>query len=145
MLFGDDRNQMRRYFRTVWQKYICGQPLEPVERIIADVIHQHPEYHALLTGPDAQLERDFFPELGEINPFLHLGMHIAIQEQLRSNRPAGIVDLYGRLVQRAGDAHEAEHQLQDCLGRVLWEAQCAGTMPDEGRYLELLQALLQQH
>jgi hypothetical protein len=143
MLFGTDRNRMRRYFREVWSKHAAGRPLEPLERIIAGVIAQHPEYHALLTGPEALLERDYLPELGETNPFLHMGMHIAIQEQLSSNRPAGILLLYERLCQRFGDSHTAAHQMLECLGQALWEAQRNQTEPDAALYLQQLQRLVQ--
>jgi hypothetical protein len=142
MLFGNDRNQMRRYFCEVWRKAEAGIPLEPLERIIVAVIAQHPEYQALLSDPDTAMARDYPLEVGETNPFLHLGMHIAIQEQLSSNRPAGIREVYGLLRRRFNDDHTAEHHMMECLGETLWEAQRNGTPPDEALYLQRLRRLL---
>ena len=140
-MFGNDRDSLRRYYCMVWDKANAGQPLEPLERIIAEAIRAHPEYQAVLTDVETALSREYAPELGQTNPFLHLGMHIAIHEQLGANRPAGILDVYQRLCQRTGDAHAAEHLMMECLGETLWEAQRAGREPDERVYLERLQRL----
>ena len=137
-MFGNDRDRLRRYYCTVWDKANTGQPLEPLEGIIAEAIRAHPEYHSVLTDVETALSREYTPELGQTNPFLHLGMHIAIHEQLASNRPAGILDVYQRLCRRTGDAHAAEHLMMECLGETLWEAQRAGREPDERAYLERL-------
>jgi hypothetical protein len=145
LLFGTDRNRIRRYFGEVWRKHIEGQPLEPLERIIAGVIGAHPEYQTVLTGAEEALTRDYLPELGETNPFLHLGMHIAIQEQLRSDRPPGIVPVYEQLCQRYGDSHAAEHQMMECLGETLWEAQRNGAEPDADAYLQRLRRLVRSN
>lgn len=140
-MFGNDRDHLRRYYCTVWEKASAGQPLEPLEQIIAEAIREHPEYQPVLADADAALGREYTPEQGQTNPFLHLGMHIAIQEQLGSNRPAGILDLYQRLCRRVGDAHAVEHRMMECLGETLWEAQRAGREPDERAYLERLRRL----
>lgn len=140
-MFGNDRDRLRRYYCTVWDKARAGQPLEPLEQIIAEAIRAHPEYQPVLADVETALGREYTPEQGQTNPFLHLGMHIAIREQLGSNRPAGILDLYQRLCRRAGDAHAAEHRMMECLGETLWEAQRAGREPDEQAYLERLRRL----
>ena len=141
-MFGNDRMAMRRVFTEAWRKHGQGQSLDPLEQLIVDILRQHPEYHAMLDNPDNTLERDFQPEGGQSNPFLHLGMHISLQEQLASDRPNGITLLYRQLVMQTGDAHHAEHQLMECLGQMLWEAQRAGRMPDEHAYLECVRKLV---
>ncbi|RLJ20739.1 DUF1841 domain-containing protein [bacterium endosymbiont of Escarpia laminata] len=141
-MFGSDRNQIRQVFVDVWQKRIQGKPLEPLEQMIAAVVAEHPEYHKLLGDREAALSREFLPEDGESNPFLHMGMHISLQEQLSTDRPIGIAGLCQRLTQRIGDAHEAEHQLMECLAHMLWEAQVNKRMPDEQAYLECVKRLV---
>ena len=89
-MFGNDRDGLRRYYCTVWDKAQSGQPLEPLEHLIAGVIREHPEYQAALTNADTALSREYLPEMGETNPFLHMGMHIAIQEQLGGHRPGNL-------------------------------------------------------
>ncbi|HMR02736.1 MAG TPA: DUF1841 family protein [Candidatus Competibacter phosphatis] len=140
-MFGSDRDGLRRYYRTVWEKAGSAQPLEPLERLIAEVIREHPEYQPVLTGGESALSRDYTPEMGQTNPFLHMGMHIAIREQLGGDRPAGILAVHQRLCRRLGDSHAAEHLMMECLGETLWEAQRGGGEPDERVYLERLRRL----
>ena len=140
-MYGTDREAMRRVFVDVWRKANDGGALQALERLLAEVIAEHPEYHDLLTETDGGIGRDFAPELGEANPFLHLGLHLGIREQIAIDRPPGILDLYRRILQRSGEAHAAEHRIMDCLGRSLWEAQRAGRPPDEAAYLDCLRAL----
>ncbi len=139
-MFGQNREDLRRFFRTSWNKRLAGQPLQPLERLVAEVIEQHPEYHAYLADED-QLQQDFGPEQGHTNPWLHMGMHITIGEQLGADRPSGIRSAYQRLVLRQGDSHAAEHAMMECLGAVLWEAQRSGTTPDERTYLACIKKL----
>jgi hypothetical protein len=139
MLFGTDRQQLRQMFVDAWRKAGAREPVTPLEDIIASVVALHPEYHRWLDEP-AATERDWTPEHGEANPFLHMGMHIAIREQLGAGRPLGIREAHQALLALHGDAHAAEHVMLECLGEVLWQAQRAGVMPDEQRYLELLRA-----
>lgn len=140
-MFGNDRDSLRRYYCMVWRKANASQPLEPLEQIIAGVIRDHPEYQPVVTDAETALGHEYTPEMGQTNPFLHMGMHIAIQEQLGSNRPAGILDVYQQLCRRLADHHTAEHQMMECLGETLWEAQRAGREPDEWVYLERLRRL----
>jgi len=140
-MFGNDRNQLRQYYIDTWNKAQNNQPLEPLEQIIADVISSHPEYQPILRNADQALEREYLPEGGESNPFMHMGMHIAIHEQLGANRPAGIRELYQKIATKAGDAHKAEHQMMECLAEMMWQAQRAGKAPDEKHYLKALKKL----
>ncbi len=140
-MFGNDRKEMRRFFTEVWRKQQTKEAMQPLEQVIANVIHQHPEYHRMLEQPDAMLDQEYPPEGGQGNPFLHMGMHISLQEQISTDRPLGIGTLYRQLVLKCGDAHDVEHQMMECLGRMLWEAQRDNIMPDEQAYLECVRSL----
>lgn len=133
---------MRRFFTDAWHKFKNNQPLEPLEQLVAQIIKQHPEYHRLMETPEKMIEHDFLPEDGQTNPFLHLSMHIGITEQISTDRPTGIAQLYQQLMTKTQDAHETEHQIMECLGRMLWEAQRNNQMPDEAQYLECIRKLL---
>lgn len=141
MLFGNDRTALRRYYLEAWRKLRAGEPMQALERQIAEVVQQHPEYHSLLED-DTALDRDYTPEQGQSNPFLHMGMHIAIGEQLATQRPAGIVELYQALQSKYGDHHQVEHQMMECLGEMLWQAQRSGSAPQEADYLNCIRRLL---
>lgn len=141
MMFADSsRDQLRRRYVTAWQRRREGLPLEPLDAQIADVIELHPEYQALLQDPQA-LEAAFTVEQGRTNPFLHMGLHLGLREQIATRRPPGIEQVHARLASRLGDAHEAEHRMIEVLAEALWEAQRAGRAPDEASYLERLRRL----
>ncbi len=135
-----NREQLRRMYLEAWRKYCAGQPLEPLEGQIAAVIAEHREYVPLLESP-AATAADFTPEGGQENPFLHMGLHLAIREQVATDRPPGIARIHRDLTRRLGDAHAAEHAMLERLAEALWEAQRSGERPDEQRYLERLQGL----
>ena len=141
-MFGNDRNQMRQFFLSSWQKFNNKEPLEALEALVAGVIADHPEYHVLIESGDDAVAKDYMPEDGQTNPFLHMGMHISIREQIQADRPTGIAAAHQQLTMKVSDAHEAEHQMQECLGLVLWEAQRSGSMPDEAEYLECVKKLI---
>jgi Domain of unknown function (DUF1841) len=136
------REQLRQMYLASWRKFRAQEPLQPLEKQVTAVIAEHPEYIAWLESGRDALGAEFTPEGGRENPFLHMGMHLAIREQLATNRPAGFADLHRRLCEHYGDAHEAEHALLTPLGETLWEAQRAGRAPDETDYLRKVEALV---
>lgn len=138
---GQSREQMRRMYLEAWRRFSARQPLEPLEAQLAAVIAEHPEYIPWLESGEGTLSADFTPEGGQENPFLHMGLHLAIREQVATNRPAGIGDIHGKLAQRLGSAHAAEHAMLEPLAETLWDAQRQGRMPDEQAYLERLKKL----
>lgn len=141
-MFGNDRKEMRRFFTNSWKKTKSRVPLEPMEKIIADIIQQHPEYHHILEQEELALDKDYLPESGETNPFLHMSMHIGLQEQISTNRPYGITTAHRELTMSEGDAHKAEHIMMECLGQMIWEAQRDKKTPDEQAYLGCVKRLL---
>lgn len=144
-IFADrNREQLRRIYLEAWRKHRERLPLEPLEARIADAIEQHPEYHAWLEAGEDALVAEFPPESGRQNPFLHLGLHLAIREQVATDRPPGIAAIHCALAKRLGDAHEAEHRMLEPLAETLWEAQRSGMIPDERLYLERLRRLESQ-
>jgi hypothetical protein len=138
------REQLRQTYAEAWRKHLAGSPLTPLEAMIADVIGGHPEYQVLVG--DAQSAVAFEPGVsgsGE-NPFLHMGLHLAVREQVSIDRPPGIRELLRLLKARLGASHHAEHALMEALGEALWHAQQAGTPPDEGYYLTLARRRLER-
>ena len=132
----DSRQDMRAYYCLIFSKMKSAEIItDPMEKIISSVIGLHPEYHPLLSDDKAATQIEFDANSGQSNPFLHMGMHIAIREQLASNRPAGIAKEHARLSKKLGQ-HDAEHQIMECLGVSLWTAQRNHSLPDENAYLQ---------
>jgi hypothetical protein len=137
-MFAPTRDQARQFLFETWRKYQAREPLQGLETVALEVLLLHPEYHGMLHEPERFVARDYLPEDGQTNPFLHLGLHIAIEEQLAIDQPPGIRAEFERLLARRGDRHDALHAVLDCLGEVLWRAQRDGVAPDGEAYLECL-------
>jgi hypothetical protein len=140
-MFTQDRQQIRSIFFRAWQNYRNGLPLQGIEKIIIDVAVRHPEYHSLLENPERYEDSDYSPEVGATNPFLHIGMHIAVEEQLSIDQPVGIRSRYQKILTYADDAHAAQHQVMECLGEMLWQAQRSQNAPDPAVYFACLERL----
>lgn len=134
-MFDPSRDQARQFFISAWAKHRNREVLTQLEIIAADLVAHHPEYHTLLEDPDAVL-KDFSPEDGQINPFLHLSLHLAIEEQLSINQPPGIREAFEACQGRHGDRHAALHDVLDCLGETIWKAQRDKAPLDGRAYVE---------
>jgi len=135
-MFNPSRDQVRRFFCDAWQKDRQGLPLVGAENIAVDLIRLHPEYHALLADVERALSQEWTPEEGQMNPFLHLSLHLAVEEQISIDHPRGIREAFHALARRLDDPHAAKHQLLECLGEAVWHAQQAGNQLDPEAYLE---------
>ena len=146
MLFTDDRTRTRELFRSAWKKRLADEPLEPLEKQVATLVEEHPEYQPMLLRGDDVLDKDFGPDSGGENPFLHLSLHLALREQVGTDRPAGIRELTRSLLLKYGKGddggHAVEHRMIAVLGEFLWDAQRQSRAPDERAYLERLRSLL---
>ena len=139
-MFDPSREQARDFLFETWRKVRAGEALSGMESLALEAIQAHPEYHAVLEAPERNREREYFPELGETNPFLHLSLHLALEEQLSIDQPRGIVARFAALVVRHGERHAALHEAIECLAEMIWQAQRARAAPDGGAYLDCLEA-----
>ena len=129
-----EQEQMRKVFFDAWRKHREQTFVEPLEAMIIEIILLHPEYHEMFDHPENEPPIEF----EGTNPFLHLSLHLALREQISTDRPKGIKMIYDNLSKKFQDKHVAEHQMLECLGQILWDAQQSGKMPNEHYYLELL-------
>ena len=137
-MFNPSREQVRNFFFDAWRKYRDGRPLEGLETVAVEAMLLHPEYHHALDEPDRFLEREYTPDDGEANPFLHMSLHVAVEEQLAIDQPPGIRAEFERLLADRGDRHDALHVVLECLGEVVWRAQRERGVPDGEAYMECL-------
>lgn len=136
-MFDPSREEVREMFFATWRKYRASEPLAGIETIALQVILLHPEYHQILDHPERYRDRDY---VDESNPFLHMSLHLALEEQLSIDQPPGIVRRFGVLVSRFHDRHEALHQALECLAETVWRAQRERAAPDAAAYLDCLAA-----
>jgi hypothetical protein len=135
------RDELRQLYFHAWRKCREHLPMEPLEAQIADIIAEHPEYQPVLEKSADSLHQEFRPEDGTSNPFLHMGLHLAVRDQVATDRPPGIRAAFAALARTMASAHDVEHALIECLGEALWQAQRSGLPPDEHAYLERIQRL----
>ncbi|HLF23862.1 MAG TPA: DUF1841 family protein, partial [Burkholderiales bacterium] len=140
-MFTTDRTELREVFFRAWHNYREQRLLEGIETVIVDVALRHPQYHHVLDAIDAAGDRDYHTTPGGPNPFLHMGLHIAIAEQLSIDQPPGVRGCFQRLVARLPDSHAVEHAMMECLGEMLRHALRAGQAPNQDTYLECLKRL----
>jgi hypothetical protein len=141
MFYGETIQETRQIFFTSWDKYQQKKTLLALEHEIVQVVLAHPEYHHFLENPGKFHEHTYYPEFGDTNPFLHMGLHLAIREQIATNRPAGIKSAYNNLLQKYSNTQDVEHLMMEQLAECLWLSQKNNLPPDEKHYLDNLAAL----
>jgi hypothetical protein len=137
-MFNPTREQSREFLFDLWAKHQAHTPLSPLESMALAIVLEHPEYHAVLGDPERYLERDWKPEGGETNPFLHIAMHLAVEEQVSIDQPPGIRASVAELARLKGSMHAARHDVMDCLAEMIWQAQRHGKGFDNATYLDCL-------
>jgi len=137
-LFNPSRDQVRQFFFDSWAKFKAKQALSDLEALALEVMQMHPEYHAVLDAPERYRVQEYFPEMGETNPFLHMSLHLSILEQVAIDQPPGIAAAYAALRLKHGDAMAAQHDLMDCLAETVWRAQRDRQPPDAEAYLNCI-------
>jgi len=135
-MFAPNQNDVRRFFCETHAKLRQGVPLTPMEAIAARWIDEHPEYHDDLADMEAALAAHYTVEGGKANPFLHMAMHLTIEEQMSIDQPHGIKQAVELLAARRASMHEAQHEVMECLGEMIWASQRSGLPPDGHAYLE---------
>ena len=138
-LFNPSRDEVREFFFNAWLKYKQALTLADLEKLGLSVMLLHPEYHGVLDAPEKFMQQEFFPELGVINPFLHMSLHLSVLEQISINQPIGIAELYNTLVKKHQNEQDAIQDMIECLGEMIWQAQRNQSPPDGALYLSLLQ------
>ncbi len=135
-MFSPSQHDVRKFFCETYRKQRAGEVLTPLEAMASDWVEGHPEYHAELADMDAALEANYAIEEGRTNPFLHLAMHLSVTEQLSVDQPRGIKQAFELLAHRLGSAHDAQHEVMECLGEMIWTSQRSGLPPDGEAYID---------
>ena len=136
-MFTSDRSKQRQYLKQAWEKYTRQDQLEPLELQLAKIVEKHPEYHDLIKN----LDSEYFPEQGNTNPFLHINLHLTLQDQLAMDQPRGIRGIHNTLLEKIKDAHEVEHMMMEHIAEMIFNAQKNNTAFDLDGYIIALKKL----
>ncbi len=142
MFINSEADLLRQQYCDAWRLYEGGEPLTPLQEQLCAIIREHPEYQAELAADDKARARTYHPELGETNPFLHFGLHVAIREQISLDNPQGVKQVFTDLCQQTTDPHEAEHEMMLTLAESMHQVLQSGTAPDMAEYVRTLQSLI---
>lgn len=138
MFFNPSRDEARNFLFESWRKRRAKELLTPLEDLAAQLIEKHPEYFAIFEDPERYLAREYLPEQGVANPFLHLMMHLTIEEQISIDQPPGIRAHFVRLTHQFESEHDAQHRMMEALSEMIWQAQRNHSPPDASIYLDSL-------
>jgi hypothetical protein len=134
LIYSQNRTEQRKFLATAWKKFLSNKSLDPIEVEIVAIIKLHPEYHQLINN----IELDYFPEGGEVNPFLHINLHLSLREQLSINQPNNIRNYYDKIINKVKDQHKAEHIMMDCIADMIFSSQKNNTAMNHQAYIDCL-------
>ena len=137
-MFSSDRSAQRKFLAKSWEKYKANQLLEPLELQLAKIIEKHPEYQEIINN----LDTEYFPEQGKINPFLHINLHLSLQDQINLDQPKGIKEIYNSLVKKIKDTHQVEHIMMEQIAEMIFNSQKNNKPMDQEQYLRSLKELI---
>jgi hypothetical protein len=136
-VFTSDRSKQRQYLKQAWEKYTSQEQLEPLELQLSKIVEQHPEYQNLIKN----LDSEYFPEQGNTNPYLHINLHLTLQDQITMDQPKGIRDIHSQLIVKIKDAHEVEHMMMEHIAEMIFNAQKNNAAFDLDGYIQALKSL----
>ena len=136
-MFTSDRSKQRQYLKQAWEKYTSQEQLEPLELQLSKIVEQHPEYQNLIKN----LDSEYFPEQGKTNPYLHINLHLTLQDQITMDQPKGIRDIHNQLIVKIQDAHEVEHMMMEHIAEMIFNAQKNNAAFDLDGYIQALKSL----
>lgn len=142
-MYDVNTHDVRRFFAHVWQLRFAPVPLDALQQKALRIMQAHPEYATILDNIEDYLDYNWLPEQGQSNPFLHLSMHLSIQEQVAIDQPFGIRDIHTQLCTKHNDNWvAAEHEMMEALAETLWEAQRFHRGLDVNNYMTKLRKLV---
>ena len=136
-MFTSDRSKQRQYLKQAWEKYTSQEQLEPLELQLSKIVEQHPEYQNLIKN----LDSEYFPEQGNTNPYLHINLHLTLQDQITMDQPKGIRDIHSQLIVKIKNAHEVEHMMMEHIAEMIFNAQKNNAAFDLDGYIKALKSL----
>ena len=132
------RSQMRSEFHRVFRAFRDDPAaLRGEQFLLGRLLHQHGEWLGLFEQPEPRL----LDVPGEVNPYLHISLHVAVEQQLEADDPPATRHTLARL-QRAGlDGHEARHRIMTAVAEEMAAATRNGTGFDTARFVRRLEEL----
>ena len=142
-MYDVNTTDVRRFFGHVWQLRQQPHLLDALQHKALRIMEAHPEYAHYLNHIERYLDHNWTPEQGETNPFLHLSLHLSIQEQVGIDQPFGIRAIHQKLVGMHNDNWvKAEDEMMDALVETIWQAQRHNQGLDVNAYMTRLRKLV---
>ncbi len=120
----------KKRVQEVWGKIKEEKELSPEDKKLAKILLEHEEYSnlwdAISSHPKKRAE--------QINPYLHVYLHIAIENQIGEENPRQV----GRYVSQSIDKHKAIHEIIAIFSEHLFEALKYRKPLDRLKYIQRL-------
>ncbi|NWF56738.1 MAG: DUF1841 family protein [Syntrophaceae bacterium] len=117
----DLRQELRRLTaernRLIWEVAKTGVlgGLSGEDKKLAEIMLEHEEFHNQFEIADILSEHEYDPD-NEVNPFLHVTLHVIAETQLENKDPIEVYQFYNAMRKKGSSHHDAVH----LIGMVLF-------------------------
>ena len=113
----------RKHFYDIWKKAQSGelQGLTEEEQRLGKIMLDHSdEYFNQFEFADALADHEYDPET-EVNPFLHVVLHVVAEKQVEDRDPIEAFQFYNAMLRNKCSRHEAIHLLNIILIKFIFQ------------------------
>jgi hypothetical protein len=114
------RESNRQRLHEVWVAAKAGRPLAGEEAAYAKAMLDHPEYHNAWEFADQVGAAEYVVD--GANPFLHITVHVIIENQLAQGDPPEVAKTLERLLGQGMGRHGAIHAIAAAFMEVAFPA-----------------------
>ena len=137
---GNDPAADRRVFKMLWEraKQDDFEGLNDEQRRIAQALQLHAEeYSEIFDNPEVLDKIALDPE-EDVNPFVHISLHAAVESQLENRDPVEVLQFYNAMRRRNYPRHDTIHLIGAILVPLISRVMKWLTPFDNARYVKLL-------
>lgn len=133
------KRMMRQKIHRIWQTTQSGNVnnLNEEEKQLAHIMLEHKEYDNDFCNAEDLFDYEYDPDT-EINPFMHISVHSAIENQLTEQEPTEVCEFYEAMREKGVSQHAIIHQIGLIFVPLVFHTMVHSKPFDSGRYKRLL-------
>jgi hypothetical protein len=139
-VYGPLKKLNRQVLYSIWEKAKKGdlEALDPENRQLGRIMQEHAdEFFNAFEFADVTHTHEYDPE-NEMNPFLHITIHAAVENQLADKEPVEAYQFYNAMRQKKFPHHDTLHLLGAILTPFLFDCLVQRRPFDVEAYRQLL-------
>ena len=108
-------------FAQIWEKMKRGEHLEGAEHILGRSMADHPHWYPYFETIGIFNTPSHYP--GEVNPFLHINLHMLVGLQVLQSKPLEAKKFYLARLKKKNEPHEIIHMMIEAFKKhLVWTA-----------------------